>query len=73
MEEAEFYQLVREKYGARGVLNARSYIETAPPLIDEKLSEGEKEAFRAIKQSAWLAAKDRAHEKFTPKKYRAQA
>ena len=65
--DEEFYKVVREKYGSRGVCQAKKEFEkfdakpaALPP--DEQLE------YRHLMMDIWMDSKEQA-KKFTPKKY----
>lgn len=66
MTEEEFYAKVKEKYGSRGVRQAKEVISAAPqeePFDKNGL-------LAQAMMAAFFMSKDKAREKFTPKKYR---
>lgn len=68
MTEAEFYGKVRKKYGSRGVRQAKEFMEekmTQPSIFFR-----DEEAMMEFWQTEWLTAKQEAHDKYTPMKYR---
>jgi len=67
--DEEFYQAVREKYGAKGVRDAKKYVENMDEQPSE-LSHDEQLEFRRLMMELWMDSKEEAREKYTPKKYR---
>lgn len=68
--DEEFYQAVREKYGSRGVRQAKRDIERLDIYPNNQLSPEEQLLFRQLMMELFMDSKERAREKFTPKKYR---
>jgi transcriptional regulator with XRE-family HTH domain len=70
-EDEEFLTEAAEKFGKRGLEQAQSVIEqTAALFAGGELSEEDQIAFLHEIQGLFLDSKQRAREKFTPKKYR---
>lgn len=68
MIDQEFLATVREKYGSRGVRDAKDFLKE---LGDEsKFPSEHHDTFRGYFMIAWLTNKESARQKFTPKKYR---
>ena len=68
--DEEFYQAVKEKYGSRGVRQAKKDIARHDPVIDDPLSPAGQLQYRHFMMETWLDSKEEARQKFTPKKYR---
>ena len=68
--DEEFYQAVREKYGSRGVRQAKKDIARLESSLDEHLSPAGQLQYRHLMMEMWLDSKEWAREKYTPKKYR---
>ena len=70
-EDEEFITEVYEKYGSRSVKQAQDILEQASAMFaGGELSEDDQLAFVHEIQRLYLDSKERAREKFTPKKYR---
>ena len=70
-EDEEFITEVYEKYGSRGARQAQDILEQASAMFaGGELSEDDQLAFVHEIQHLYLDSKERAREKFTPKKYR---
>lgn len=70
MTEAEFLEKVREKYGSRGVRQAKDFIKNEIAEILSNEDESCADGIREVMFVAWLEAKKLACEKYTPLKYR---
>ena len=68
--DEEFYQAVKEKYGSRGVRQAKKDIARHDPATDDPLSPAGQLQYRHFMMETWLDSKEEARQKFTPKKYR---
>ena len=70
MTEQDFLSAAKERFGARGLREAKKYISSyvADGLKDAR--ENDKPFIQEVLFTAWLESKARAREKFTPKKYR---
>ena len=68
--EEEFYQAVREQFGSRGLREAKKEIASLAASPDERFTPLKAHQYQRLMMETWIAAKDLAHEKFTPKKYR---
>ena len=72
-EDEEFLTEAAEEYGSRGLSQAESILEQASALFaGGELSEDDEIAFLREMQRLYLDSKERAREKFTPKKYKTQ-
>lgn len=70
-EGAEFIAEASERYGRRGAIQAQLILEQASALFaGGELSEDDQLAFVHEIQHLYLDSKERAREKFTPKKYK---
>lgn len=70
-EDEEFITEAAQKYGRKGQAQAEAVLEQAAALFaGGELSEEEQIAFLRDIQGLFLDSKQRAREKFTPKKYR---
>lgn len=70
MTEQEFLQTARERFGARGLRQAKAFLDKpvrdhmgiTTPMRDSSLF--------PVMSEIWLDSKEDARERFTPKKYR---
>lgn len=70
LHKEEILAQAKEKYGSRGMAQARAIYESAKNLYaGGRLDEDEREAFRDLMMEIFFEAKEDA-KKFTPKKYR---
>ena len=70
-EDEEFLTMVAKHYGKRGLDQAGVILDqTAALFAGGELSEADQIAFLHDMQRLFLDSKDKAREKFTPKKYR---
>ena len=70
-EDEEFLSEAAERFGNRGLSQARAVMEQAAALFaGGELSDDDKLAFLHEMQQLYLDSKERARNKFTPKKYR---
>ena len=64
MTTEEFLAITRERYGSRGVRQAKTWLanleETKPPIPDDEMP-----AFRTLMMEMWLDSKEEA-KKYTP-------
>lgn len=70
MTEAEFLKKARDEYGSRGVRQAKEFIENHIVPIVANEQGYNKDNIQDVLFAAWLSAKKRAREKYTPIKYR---
>ena len=72
MTDQEFLDKAKENYGYRGLKQAREYLEYIQHGYDSvpETDEYTKAKMREALIYAFFITKDKAHEKFTPKKYR---
>ena len=72
-EDEEFLTEAAAKYGRRGLSQAQAVLEQASALLaGSELSDDDKLAFVHEIQELYFDSKERARQKFTPKKYRKQ-
>ena len=70
LHKEEVLAQAKEKYGSRGMAQARAVYESARGLYaGGKLSEDERDAFRDLMMEIFFETKEEA-KKYTPKKYR---
>lgn len=70
LHKDELLKRAKEKYGSRGMAQARAVYESAKGLYaGGRLNEDEQEAFRDLMMEIFFDSKEEA-KKFTPKKYR---
>ena len=69
--DEEFYLAVREQFGSRGLREAKKEIARLDASPDERFTPLEAHQYQRLMMEIWIAAKEKAREKFTPKKYRA--
>ncbi|MBQ8093934.1 MAG: helix-turn-helix transcriptional regulator [Clostridia bacterium] len=70
MHQEEFLREAREKYGSRGMAQARHLVEQAQALYaGGELSEEDRDVFRAEMEAIFWDSQEEAR-KFAPKKYR---
>ena len=69
--DEEFYLAVREQFGSRGLREAKKEIARLDASPDERFTPLEAHQYQRLMMEMWIAAKEKAREKFTPKKYRA--
>ena len=70
-EDEAFFSTVSERYGKQGTDRAKVLLEeTAALFAGGELSERDQIAFLADMQRLFLDSKEKAREKYTPKKYR---
>jgi transcriptional regulator with XRE-family HTH domain len=70
-EDEEFLTEAAERFGRRGAAQAKSILEqTAAMFAGGELSDKDKAAFERDMKKLFLDSKERAREKFTPKKYK---
>lgn len=73
MTEQKFITTVREKFGSRGVRDAKKFLTELEEETKSLLPPETRTAFHEAGMVAWLCNKERARRKFTPKKYRQEA
>ena len=69
MTEQEFLTAAKERFGSRGLRQAKTMLEG----LDKKKSSvpaNEVPAYRSLMMDLWLDSKEEARQKYTPKKYR---
>lgn len=69
MTEQEFLTAAKERFGSRGLRQAKTMLEE----LDKKkpsVPADEIPAHRSLMMDLWLDSKEEARRKFTPKKYR---
>ena len=70
LQKEEVLAQAKEKYGSRGMAQARAVYESAKGLYaGGRLNEDEKDAFRDLMMEIFFETKEEA-KKYTPKKYR---
>ena len=70
-EDEEFVTVARERYGRKGGVQAQDLLDQATVLFaGGELSENDQLAFIHEMQRIYFDSKERAREKFTPKKYK---
>ena len=70
LQKEEVLAQAKEKYGSRGMAQARAVYESAKGLYaGGRLNEAEKDAFRDLMMEIFFETKEEA-KKYTPKKYR---
>ena len=70
-EDEEFLTLAAQRYGNKGMTEAKEVLEqTAALFAGGKLSDEDKLAFLHEMQAIYFDSKERARKKFTPKKHR---
>ena len=70
LHKEEVLAQAKEKYGSRGMAQARAVYESAKGLYaGGKLNEDERDAFRDLMMEIFFETKEEA-KKYTPKKYR---
>lgn len=70
LQKEEVLAQAKEKYGSRGMAQARAVYESAKGLYaGGRLNENEKDAFRDLMMEIFFETKEEA-KKYTPKKYR---
>ena len=73
MTKQKFITTVREKYGSHGVRDAKKFLTELEKKTNSLLPPETHTAFHEAGMMAWLCNKERARQKFTPKKYRQEA